>query len=92
MELIITTAKIHQPDDPSILGRIGIKVNDAHTVVLSILAVIEQRYISKAFWRGLHRHSRRGVKGWIRHQSHINHSPLSPYLPKDLPRQMFGAA
>jgi hypothetical protein len=58
MKLIITTAKIHLPDEPAILGRIGIKVNDTHGVVLSILAVVEQRDVSQAFRRGLHRHAR----------------------------------
>jgi hypothetical protein len=33
------------------------KINDAYTVVLSILAVVEQRHVTKAFWRGLHRRS-----------------------------------
>jgi hypothetical protein len=56
MQLIITTAKIHLADDPAVLGRIGMKINDAYTVVFSILAVVEQRYIGKAFWRSLHGH------------------------------------
>jgi hypothetical protein len=67
MQLIVATAEIHLPDDPAILGRIGVKVNDAHVVVLSILAVVKQCNISEAFWRGLHRHSWRRVKGRIRH-------------------------
>jgi hypothetical protein len=56
MQLIVTTAKIHLADDPAVLGRIGMKINDTYTVVLSILAVVEQRYIGKAFWRSLHGH------------------------------------
>jgi hypothetical protein len=57
MQFIITTAKVHLPDEPPIPRGTRIKVNDAHGVVLSILAVVEQRYISKALWGGLHRHS-----------------------------------
>ena len=51
MQFIVDTAKIHLSDEPAVLGRIGMKINDAYTVVLSILAVVEQRHISKAFWR-----------------------------------------
>jgi hypothetical protein len=32
------------------------KINDAYTVMVSILAVVEQRHIGKAFWRSLHGH------------------------------------
>jgi hypothetical protein len=56
MQLIVAAAKIHLPDEPAILGRFGIKVNDAHGVVLFILAIIKQRDISQAFGWRLHRH------------------------------------
>jgi hypothetical protein len=56
MQLIITTAKIHLANHSAIRGRTRIQIDNAHTVVISIFAVIEQGYISKAFWRGLHCH------------------------------------
>ena len=42
MQLIVTTAKIHLADDPAVLGRIGMKINDAYTVVFSILAKLSE--------------------------------------------------
>ena len=42
MQLIITTAKIHLSDDPAVLGRTGMKINDAYTVVFSILAKLSE--------------------------------------------------
>ena len=58
VQLIIAAGKIGLPDEPPVLGGTRIEVNDAHGVVLSILAGVEQRDISEAFWRGLHRHAR----------------------------------
>jgi hypothetical protein len=63
MKLIVTAAEIHLPDDSAILRRVRIKANDTHAIVLSILAVVKQRNIGETFWRGLHRHSWRRVKG-----------------------------
>jgi hypothetical protein len=56
MQLIITTTKINLPDEPTVFGGIRIEINDAHGVVLAILADVEQSDVSEAFWRGLHRH------------------------------------
>jgi hypothetical protein len=54
MKLIVATAKIHLPNELAILGRIGIKINDAHGVVLSIRAIVEERDIRQALSRSLH--------------------------------------
>jgi hypothetical protein len=57
VQLIVAAGKIRLPDEPTILGRSGIEINDAHGVALPILARVEQCDIGKTFWRGLHRHS-----------------------------------
>jgi dUTPase len=54
MQLIVTAAKIHLANQAAIRGRSGIEIDHAHTVVMSIFAVVEQGYISKLFWRSLH--------------------------------------
>jgi hypothetical protein len=56
MKLIVTTAKIHLANHLAIRGRSGIQIDDAHPILLSILAVVEQRYVGKAFWWSLHGH------------------------------------
>jgi len=56
MQLIVTTAKVHLANHSAIRGRSGIEIDDSHTVVLPILAVVEQGYVRKAFWRSLHSH------------------------------------
>jgi hypothetical protein len=54
MQLIITAAKIHLANQSAILGRSGIQIDHTHTVVLSILAVVKQSYVSQSLWRSLH--------------------------------------
>src|SRR5579871_1911699 len=68
-----------------------IDIDNAHGVMFSILADVQQRDVSDVFRRGLHRHARRGVKGWIRHQGHI-HILLLRGCGKDLSRPMFQTA
>jgi len=46
------------PDETAIFGGTRIEVNHTHGVALSIVPDVEQRYVSKAFWRGLHCHAR----------------------------------
>jgi hypothetical protein len=58
VQFIIATGKLHLSDEPAILGGSRIEVNDTHGVVLAIFADVEQRDVSEAFWRGLHRHTR----------------------------------
>jgi hypothetical protein len=57
VQLIIAARKFHLPDETAIFGGTRLEVNDAHSVALSILADVEQRHISEALWRGLHRHA-----------------------------------
>ena len=85
MQLIITTAKIHLADDPAVLGRIGMEINDAYTVVLSILAVVEQRHIKQGVLAALA--SPLEVKGKKLDQASKTYydSPLAKYPPKNWP-------
>ena len=92
MQLIIAVGKIHLADELTIRGGARIDVNDAHGVALPILADVEQSDVSDVFRRGLHRHARRGVKGWIRHQGHIHILLWQRVTAKDLPRPMFHTA
>jgi hypothetical protein len=59
-------------------------VDNTHRVVFSILADVEQTDVCEVFRRGLHGHARRGVKGWIRHQGHID-SPFARIMAAILP-------
>src|ERR1700674_478740 len=68
MQLIIVVGEVHLADELTIRRGAWVDVNDAHGVSLPTLADVEQSYVSDAFRRGLHRHARRGIKGWIRQQ------------------------
>src|SRR6202521_3379091 len=72
MQLVIVVGKITLADELAISGGTRIDVNNAHGVALPILADVEQRDVGDAFRRGLHRHARRRIKGWIRHHGHIH--------------------
>src|SRR6266404_5105126 len=75
MQLVIVVGKFYLADELTISGRTRIDVDDAHGIALPILADVEQRDVCDAFRRGLHRHTRRRIKGWVRHHGHI-HIPL----------------
>jgi hypothetical protein len=58
VQLIVAARKIDLPDETAIFGGTQIEVNHTHGVALSIVPDVEQRDVSKAFWRGLHCHAR----------------------------------
>src|SRR5262245_6841428 len=76
MQLIIVVGKIDLSDKLAIRRGTGVDIDDAQSVMLSILADVEQRDISKAFRWSLHCHAWGGIKGWVRTQSHI----FPPYV------------
>jgi hypothetical protein len=58
VQLVVAARKIDLPDQTAIFGGTRIKVNHAHGIALSSVPDVEQRNVSKAFWRGLHCHAR----------------------------------
>src|ERR1700692_3021740 len=84
MQLVIVVRKIYLADELAISGGTRIDVNNAHGVALPIPANVEQRDVGDAFRRRLHRHARRRIKGWIRHQGHIHILLWQRVTAKDL--------
>jgi hypothetical protein len=72
MQLIIVVGKIHLAEELTISGGTRLDVDNAHGIALPTVADVKQSDVSDAFRCCLHRHARRGVKGWIRHQGHIH--------------------
>jgi hypothetical protein len=66
VQLIIAAWKIRLPHESPITGGTWIEVNDAHSVCLTIVPGWQQSHIRQTLWRGLHRHRRGRIEGWIR--------------------------
>src|SRR6202795_2634820 len=58
VQLIIAAGKIYLPDEPAILRRTRLEVNDAYGIPLSIPSDVEQCNIREVFGRSLHCHAR----------------------------------
>jgi hypothetical protein len=58
VQLIVAAKEIGLTDQPAIVRGTRVQVNDAHGIVLSIAAGIQQRDIRQTLWRSLHCHAR----------------------------------